>query len=208
MAHLEGSRDTRKSALSGLVFLFAFGVVACEAELPQVTSEESALVSQVAEPVAAELLRTLVGRLTTAVNEGGPAHAVTFCALDAIPLTRLIEAEAGRGMEVKRTSFRYRNPDNAPDVAEELALRYFEEAILAQGEAPDHFIQRVSGDELRYYQPLFVGEFHGDPDSIEGEVREALGASYPTDLATGYEAGDFRGVVRVSVPKSLVEGTG
>jgi hypothetical protein len=32
------------------------------------------------------------------------------------------------------------------------------------------------------------------------EVAEALAQKYPGDLAVDYEAGDFRGVVRVSVP--------
>jgi len=190
-------------ALPGLVSL-----TGCGEGLPEVTPEEGARVAQVAEPAAGELLRTLVDRLTAAMDEGGAPHAVEFCSIDAMPLTRLVEAGLEGDLSLKRTSFRCRNQQNAPDEAEELALRYFEDAILGGREPPAHYVQRVSEDELRYYKPLFVGEFclqcHGDPEAMDPEVRARLEANYPGDLATGYEAGDFRGVVRVTVPASLV----
>ena len=190
-------------ALPGLVSL-----TGCGEGLPEVTPEEGARVSQVAEPAAGELLRTLVERLTAAMDEGGAPHAVEFCSIEAMPLTRLVEAGLEGDLGLKRTSFRYRNQENAPDEVEELALRYFEDAILGGRELPVHYVQRVSEDELRYYKPLFVGEFclqcHGDPEAMDPEVRARLEANYPGDLATGYEAGDFRGVVRVTVPASLV----
>jgi len=124
------------------------------------------------------------------------------------PLGFLIFLAAG--MAVKRTSFRYRNPSNAPDEAEEMALRYFEETLAEGGQAPSSYVQKVSDTEYRYYQPLFVGDVclqcHGDPAAMDPAVRETLQAEYPRDLATGYEAGDFRGLVRVTVPAERIEG--
>lgn len=184
----------------------------CGEGLPEVTPEEAVMVAEVAEPAAGELLRTLVGRLDAALEEGGPASAVEFCSTEAIPLTRLTEAGLEGGVGLKRTSFRYRNPANAPDEAEEMALRYFEDAILQHGAAPAHYIQRVSETELRYYRPLFVAQYclqcHGDPDAMDPLVKAKLEVVYPGDLATGYEAGDFRGVVRVSVPVEMTRPTG
>lgn len=187
--------------------LFLFG--GCQTEtLPEVTPEEGALVAQMAEPAVAELQRTLVGRLTAAIDEGGAAGAVEFCSLDAIPLTRLVEAGLEEKVGLKRTSFRTRNLDNAPDDAEVMALRYFEDAILSPEGAPSHYVQRVSEEELRYYKPLFVAEFclqcHGGPEALDPDVKAKLETNYPEDLATGYQAGDFRGVVRVSVPASAI----
>jgi len=195
--------------LLGLTLPSSLLLTGCGEKLPEVTPEEGTEVVQIAEPAAGELLRTLVTRVTASVEEGGAAQAVEFCSMDAIPLTRLVEAGLDGGLTLKRTSFRYRNPDNAPDEAEELALRYFEDAILSDGEAPPHYVQRVSPEELRYYKPLFVGEFclqcHGDYESLASEVRAKLDAKYPGDLATGYKAGDLRGLVRVSVPAALVQ---
>jgi hypothetical protein len=210
MADSEKGRRIKDFRPLGFVVSGILVLSGCGEELPEVTPEEGTRVVQVAEPAAGELMRTLVGRLTAAVEEGGAAHAVDFCALDAIPLTRLVEAGLEGDLGLKRTSFRYRNESNAPDEAEELALRYFEEQILAQGEAPPHYVQRVSEEELRYYKPLFVADFclqcHGDPGTMDPQVRAKLEANYPGDLATGYKAGDFRGLVRVSVPANLVQG--
>jgi hypothetical protein len=36
-------------------------------------------------------------------------------------------------------------------------------------------------------------------------VRAFVAERYPDDLATGYELGDFRGFVRVSIPAEMVE---
>jgi hypothetical protein len=186
------------------------GALACGEEgLPEVTDEEGARVAQIGEVAASELLRTLVGRLTVAMEEGGAAHAVEFCSTEAIPLTRMVEAGSDGELGLKRTSFRYRNLENASDEAEEMALRYFEDAILAGGELPSGFVQRVSETELRYYKPLFLGEMclqcHGDPELMEPAVLEIIQEKYPGDLAIGYKAGDFRGVVRVSVPAGTAE---
>jgi hypothetical protein len=178
--------------------------LACERGLPEVSVEEGGRIVEIAEPVANELLRTLVGRLTSSLEEGGPTHAIEFCSTEALPLTAAVQAGVEGGLALKRTSFRFRNPENAPDEAEEAALLHFEEALLAGGQAPPSYVQRVSEDELRYYKPLFVAEMcvqcHGDPDLLDPGVRQALAERYPGDLATGYEVGGFRGVVRVSVP--------
>lgn len=200
---------------AGLLVFAMFGaaaLVGCgdtEEEVPEVSAEEGARVAEIGEAAAGELLRTLVGRLTAAMEEGGPAHAVEFCAVEAIPLTRMVESDMVGGVELKRTSFRYRNAENAPDEAETQALRYFEEAIQAGGAVPSRYVQQVSQREFRYYQPLFVGEVcvqcHGDPQAMNPAVLEKLEASYPADLATGYEAGDFRGLVRVTVPAEMLE---
>jgi len=192
-----------------LLISLVSGLGGCGERPPAVTPEEGERVVQIAEPVAAALLRTLVGRLTSAMETGDVVEAVDLCSNQAIPLTRMVEAEVGGSFHLKRTSFRYRNPDNAPDEAERAALLYFERTIESDGQAPSSYVQRVSDEEFRFYRPLFVGEMclrcHGDPETMEPEVLRALEQRYPEDLATGYEAGAFRGLVRVSVPSDLLQ---
>ena len=191
--------------------LVASGLVlsACEQGLPEVTPEEGERAAQIAEPAATELLRTLVGRLTGALEEGGPSQAMELCSTEAIPLTRMVEAGLGGSLSLKRTSFRYRNPDNAPDEGDEEALLYFERAIQEQGEPPASLVQRASLGEVRYYRPIFVGEVclgcHGDAESMDPQLLRVLSERYPEDLATGYEAGAFRGLVRVTMPVSMAD---
>jgi len=195
-----------------LAVLALWTLTGCGTDVPQVSPEEGERVAQIGRPVAAELLRTLVGRLTAAMEEGGPVEGLDVCSNEAIPLTLTVQESLDQPLELKRTSFRYRNPDNAPDEAEEAALLFFEKAIQEEGGAPPHLVQRVSEEEMRYYQPLFVGEVclrcHGTLESMDPQVVQALSREYPGDLAVGYQAGDFRGVVRVSVPVSILEGAG
>lgn len=182
---------------------------ACGESPPQIGPEEEKLVVDLAEPIVAELQRSLVTHLTAAMQEGGPVNAIGFCSTEALPLTQQVQAGFEQGLELKRTSFRYRNVDNAPDEAEELALLYFEEAAGGGRTVPSRYVQKVSAEEFRYYKPLFIGEVcvqcHGQKEALSPEVRSLLEDRYPGDLAVGYEPGAFRGLVRVSVPASALQ---
>jgi hypothetical protein len=198
----------RRSWIRILVVPSVLILGACQDEAPELTIQEGAEVARVADPAASELLRSLVGRLTGAMEEGGPIAAIDFCSTEAIPLTLQVQEGLDEGMVLKRTSFRYRNPDNAPDEAEEEALVHFEDAIAAGESSPATYVQKVSEDEYRFYRALYLGEVclqcHGESDSMDPGVLAALQERYPGDLALGYKAGDFRGVVRVSVPASKI----
>jgi hypothetical protein len=137
------------------------------------------------------------------MQEGGPVHAVDFCSLRAQPLTADVDRELG-ALDIKRTTFQYRNPLNAPDELEAEALQYFEQAMAETGSVPADYVQFVHANEYRYYKSLVVQEgclnCHGDPATFSPELTQVLNERYPNDKAVGYQEGDFRGVVRVSVP--------
>ncbi|MFG1690635.1 DUF3365 domain-containing protein [Gemmatimonadota bacterium] len=191
------------------IFAGASLLCACGGGLPEMTPEETQVVQELGEPAAGELARTLIQHLSLAMAEGGPSQAVDFCSSEALDLTEEVQAGLTEGFGLKRTSLNYRNPANMPDEFEDVALRYFQHAIGEGDQAPPSYIQRVSREEIRYYKPLFLGEpclqCHGDPVGFDPGVREILAERYPADLATGYELGDFRGLIRVSVPAQLVE---
>jgi hypothetical protein len=177
-------------------------------EAGTLSSEEQVI--EIGESSAMTLLKSLKGNLESAIDEGGPANAIQFCNQEAIPLTTEVQENLGRGLEIKRTSFKYRNPDNAPDSFEEEALHYFEQLREENGEMPQYYIQQIEETgEHRYYKPLPVGGLclncHGDLAQINPAVQEVLAEKYPDDLAVGYKEGDFRGVVRVSIPAELLE---
>ncbi len=198
----------RRSWLRIAVVPLVMVLGACQEKGPDLTILEGEEVARIADPAASELLRSLVGRLTGAMEEGGPVAAIDFCSTEAIPLTLQVQEGLDEELVLKRTSFRHRNPANAPDEAEEEALVYFEDAIAAGESSPETYVQKTSDDEYRFYRALYLGEVcvqcHGDPDSMAPEVMAVLQERYPGDLAVGYKAGDFRGVVRVSVPASKV----
>jgi hypothetical protein len=105
-----------------------------------------------------------------------------------------------------------RNARNAPDSLEQAALAYFQSVADSAGELPASWVQDAGAEGHRYYEPLRVVQLcvpcHGPVDSIAPDVRAVIAQRYLEDRATGYTPGDFRGLIRVTVPASRArEGT-
>jgi hypothetical protein len=195
-------------SLPGLVALLL--VSACsgpptgEFEHPDLLdAEASARAEALGAPAAGALAQGLMTRLSEAIDEGGVTGAVSFCSEEAIPLTHAIADELDPRLEIKRTTMRWRNPDNAPDEWEERMLRYLEAMEgIEPGSAPETITAEGPDGSLRFYRTLRTApmclQCHGT--ELDPEVRELLEARYPQDRATGYEAGEFRGLIRVQAP--------
>jgi hypothetical protein len=171
-----------------------------EPEMPVQTQQ---LVRNEGAAATKALTGMLQSNLMAAMQEGGPSYAVDFCAGEALALTDSVARQLGSGISIKRVSENHRNPVNAPDAAEVRALRHFQDALTESGSLPEDWVQETANGELRYYRPLVIAEpclaCHGDPASMDPAVVEAIDARYPDDRATGYEIGDLRGLVRVTV---------
>ena len=169
----------------------------------------SEAVANQARPVAAALMSTLSGRLQEAIAEGGAAGGLELCNVEARPLTARVAEE--QGLEVTRTSLRLRNPANAPDPTDAEALAWFQARVAAGGDPPTPQVRGVEGGGYRYYQPLMTAglcvQCHGPRESLAADVLAALEERYPGDQAVGYAEGDWRGLLRVSVPESALTGS-
>jgi len=199
------------SPRSALVILAALAMAACTgAEGGEISPAVEAEVIEAGAGAADALMGTLSTQLTGAMEDGGPAFAVEFCSTSAVELTAAVAVD--QGLEIKRTTTRYRNPANAPDQAEAEALRHFETVLEETGELPREWVQKVGRDAYRYYRALTVSspclKCHGTPEEIDPAVQAILEERYPDDLATDYSVGDFRGLIRVSIPADRIEATG
>lgn len=111
-----------------------------------------------------------------------------------------------RVTEIKRTSFRVRNPRNAPDEADLAALQSVRSDLNNGQQPPKVLVQKVERAgapvEYRVYRAISVGPncllCHGPAESLQPGVRYALERYYPEDRATEYSAYDWRGLIRVS----------
>lgn len=179
--------------------------VSAEAWTPSPAEIERA--TEIGRNAAGQLAATLMQQLSTQMAEGGPEAAIEFCSEEAMDLTHGVSGALG-DLAVKRTSTRVRNPENAPDALEREALAHFEAEIEA-GSLPSNWIQTAGDDELRYYQPLVVNEMctqcHGPADALQPAVRTRLEALYPQDQAVGYAPGEFRGLIRVAIPRASLD---
>ena len=168
---------------------------------------ESAEVRRVGEDAINRLAFTLVREVSSALAKDGPEAAVDVCHLKALPVTNGAITGLPRITAVKRTSLKLRNPANAPDDADQLALDFIKQQ-LDNGDSPEALlVQRVetpaAAPEWRVYKPLGVMAkclvCHGDPATQSDALRAKLNALYPADQAKSYSAGEWRGLLRVTV---------
>ncbi len=176
--------------------------VACAGQ-SELSAETERLAREEGSAATLALMGMLQANLVTAMQEGGPVHAVEFCAEQALTLTDSVARGLGAGITLKRVSTRHRNPVNAPDAEEVKALRHFEAVLEESGSLPKDWVQQTPGGDLRYYRPLVIAPpcltCHGDPAGMDAAVVNAIQQKYPEDHATGFEVGDLRGLVRVSI---------
>lgn len=146
-----------------------------------------------------DLQRRLAGRLAAALEEGGPAAAVTVCRDEAPRLTAEVASE--HGVSLGRASDKLRSARNAaPPWARGLV-----EASAGRAAEDVRPVAVDLGDRIGLMRPIVVAQActrcHGAREDIAPEVTERLAREYPDDRAVGYDAGDHRGFFWVEVPR-------
>jgi hypothetical protein len=136
----------------------------------------------------------LMGALREALHEGGPENALEVCRWKA---PEIAAAKSGNGVTIGRTSHRLRNPANAPEPWMERLLRSYESD---PADTTSRAV-RLDATHVGYVEPIHVKPLcltcHGT--ELEEPVQHALASLYPEDQATGFAAGDFRGMFWVKV---------
>jgi cytochrome c553 len=146
---------------------------------------------------------TLGSQLKGALKTGGPVHAIGFCREQAGDIASDMSVKLGA--DIRRVSDRPRNPDNAAADAELAYIRSVS-AALAAGDKPAPAI-RDTGSHMIGYYPIVTNamclQCHGAPgQEIAADTLETIRADYPDDLATGYGAGELRGIWVITMEKT------
>ncbi|WP_457622575.1 Tll0287-like domain-containing protein [Persephonella sp.] len=190
--------------------LLVFPISCATKQTAEIPPEKEKQIVQIGSSATKKLLKTLKGELIKGLKKG-PVNAVDVCSKKALELTKQVEKELDRGIEIKRTSLRYRNPKNAPDIYEREALEYFEKFEKEKKPLPKYYLQKVEKNGkvyYRFYKPLKVLPVcltcHGKLQDMDPKLQTKLLKLYPGDQAINYEEGDFRGVVRVSIPEDAL----
>ncbi|EON77353.1 cytochrome c family protein, putative [Lunatimonas lonarensis] len=157
------------------------------------------------DQISAEAQKSLVETLQKVIADRGLAGAVDFCHAEALPITKEV-AEKHR-VAVKRVSLKNRNPANAPNDMEKNLLEAYA-YNLAQGMENQPNIQKLDNGEVLLYTKAIVIpggiclSCHGDPGSeIEESTLAKISEKYPHDKATGYKAGELRGMWSIAIPR-------
>ncbi len=162
------------------------------------SDDESPLLLKSRE-LTAEYAWKLKSALQESMAEGGPVESITVCSDVAPQLASQISRTSGA--KVGRTSWRFRNPANAPNDWEAQALNHLE----ATGN-PEYFELLPNGG-ARYLKAIPTGPVclscHGE--TLAPAIADRLSETYPHDRATGFAVGDMRGAFSVAWPAGSLE---
>jgi len=140
------------------------------------------------------LFANLSSRLRSAIRSNGLESAVGICRAEAPQLIEQIAKE--RSLRIGRTSFKLRNPENAPP-------EWAGPSMRRRVKDPRYF--EGPAGELGALLPIRLRsdcmQCHGPEDEIDPAVRQKIAETYPGDRAVGFSANDLRGWFWVEVPK-------
>jgi hypothetical protein len=191
------SKQLLKSAAlaPALIALCAFATAGGTAEeAPSHDDEQQALA------LVQQFAGQLKPRLQGAISEGGPVHAIQVCASEAPKIAADLSARSG--WKITRVSSRNRNPDGAPDPWEAAAITHFESQLEAGADPATLKLGEITREGYRFAKPQVTEPLcltcHGQ--TLAPEVSKALASHYPEDRATGYQAGQLRGIFSLTKP--------
>jgi hypothetical protein len=150
--------------------------------------------------------RKMVFEMQRALQEG-PEAAVTVAHLLDVSRDGQVLPGMPSIAAFKRTSLRLLNAANAPDAAEQQVLEHVAREIRLGNSPSELIIQRITAPdgtvEWRAYQPLAVLNSclacHGDPADQSPRLQTLLQERSPNNAALNYQAGEWRGLLRVTV---------
>jgi hypothetical protein len=137
---------------------------------------------------------TLKPELKSALQNGGPAHAIGVCSEKAPEIAKNLSDASG--WNIKRVSLKARNSSSAiPDSWEQKVLKQFDERQAKGESAKNMAYSEVVDGKYRFMKAQGAGKLcltcHGA--EVKPEVEAALKEKYPDDMARGYSLGQIRG---------------
>ncbi|PRY89606.1 Tll0287-like domain-containing protein [Mongoliibacter ruber] len=158
--------------------------------------------------ISQEAQDALIGTLQEAIAEKGVTGAIEFCNVEALPI--LQEVSDKYNVEVRRASFDYRNPVDAPKEYEAGILDTYVYNMENNLESEPSVQKFENGDVLLYTKAIKIPgglclNCHGEPGKeIAQETLNKIDELYPEDKAKGHQIGDLRGMWSIRMTKKEV----
>jgi len=153
--------------------------------------------------IAASTFATLSSNLQKTMKNEGVSNAVKYCNLAAMPLVDSLSQIYNA--EIRRTSFKIRNPKNNPTPLELEQLQVYQKQMNA-GEKLQPLVKEIAASTIAFYAPIHImplcQKCHGKIDeTLFIKDYKTIVQYYPNDKAIGYETGDWRGMWSISFEK-------
>jgi hypothetical protein len=105
-------------------------------------------------------------------------------------------------VSIKRTSHKIRNDDNKPNETEKTIIKQYLTSI-SNNEKLKPIISKDNTGKLHFYAPIKLESkclaCHGTVgQEVTMKTDSILKILYPNDKATGFKAGDLRGIVNIT----------
>lgn len=183
-----------------MLFMLIFFTNCSSGGSAPISEEEKAEYLKKGKEITAATFSALSSRLTQAMQDFGPAGAVEYCQLQALPITDSLSRAFNAS--IKRTSDKLRNPANQPTPWELDVINEYRQQLKNQEELKPK-VFNVDG-QVVFTAPIMVMPqclaCHGQPDQdIAPATLETLAQRYPKDRAKAYKAGELRGIWSVSL---------
>ena len=155
-----------------------------------------------ARAASKELGEKLKAQLVAAIASGGAVAAIPVCKTIAPQIGG--DISKAHGFEIRRTSLKVRNPTNAPDAFEQRVLADFAQKLAAGADPMTIEHSEVVSDAgkktFRYMKAIPTAAepclaCHGG--ALKDDVKAEIAKLYPSDMATGFKAGELRGAFSV-----------
>ena len=157
-------------------------------------NKKHAALSEEAMKIVGRFVASMQPQLQSALQSGGPAHAIEVCSVKAQEVAKQLSAETG--WQVKRVSLKNRNAiEGVPDEWERNILEQFDQRQQQGEPAVEISYAGFDGKAFRFMKAQGVMPIclncHGE--NLTPEVQQALEKHFPGDKATGYQLGQVRG---------------
>ena len=197
------------TCIVAVICIAIFANYSCQKQESQTAEIAPAELKQIAadgQKAAGRLMKSLKKELFSAIDKKGVAGAIGICKDRALDITDSMARTSSNIVDIRRTTNKYRNPLNKPDELDTQVLSEYEKLFLSGDDVPEFIIRPVSVNGAsyhRYYQPLKAQPLclscHGPKSKMDPEVVSLLSDKYPGDMAHGYQAYQFRGLIRVTL---------
>lgn len=155
---------------------------------------------EVARGFAQQTQAALGKTLQAQIGQNGPAAAIAFCNVKALPITDSIARV--HGATITRITDKPRNAANRANAEEAKVIEMVRFSLSK--EVPPDWLRLTENGTTYYYFPIMTNELclqcHGTPkEQVSPEVGARLAELYPNDEALGYGPNQLRGLWKVSL---------
>jgi hypothetical protein len=178
-------------------------VISCQSEEEKQQHAMMLEFTKVGDKIVMASFESLSGNLKAAACTGGIANAISFCNVNALPLTDSLSKTFNA--KIKRSSLKLRNLSNQPDSLEAYMLDLYAQ-ILKMKKPMVGKTLLANNNDVRYFAPIILKsqclKCHGViGQDVTDETYAIIKEHYPNDDAVDFEEGDLRGIWSINFGK-------